>query len=199
MSGTFPSSTIPGLAILRSIAPTRVSKSHSGKRNVRSNASQRYAARIEWRNRKKADMADIIAFVEAQRGQWGNFLMALPGYTVPLGSWAGAPVVNVAGQTGYTLNLRGLTASQTGIAKAGDLIRIGADLKVYRVAADVNSDAGGLCTITLVQALMISPADGVAITFSNVQFTMACASDIAESPIRPGMIQDFVLDVVEDV
>jgi hypothetical protein len=200
MSGTFPVSPVPGAPItLRSTAPTRVSQSHSMKRNVRSRGAQRYSARLEWRNKRREDMAAIIAFVEAQRGQFGNFLMALPGYTTPLGSWAGSPVVDVAGQTGYALNLRGLTPSQTGVAKAGDLIRIGTDLKVYRVAADSNSNGTGKATVTLTQALMISPADGTVITSSNVQFTFACASDVSESPLNQGMLQDFSLDLVEDV
>lgn len=200
MSGTFPTSPVPRAPVtLRSTAPTRVSKSHSMKRNVRSRGAQRYSARLEWSNKRREDMAAIIAFVEAQRGQFGNFLLALPGYTTPLGSWAGSPVVDVAGQTGYALNLRGLTPSQTGIAKAGDLIRIGTDLKVYRVAADANSDGSGDASITLTQPLMISPADGTAITSSNVQFTFACASDVAESPLGRGKLMDFSLDLVEDV
>lgn len=199
MSGTFPTSPLPSSVTLRSTAPTRVSQSHSMKRNVRSRAAQRFSARIEWRNVTRANIAEIIAFVEVQRGQLGNFLMALAGYTAPLGSWAGSPVVDIAGQTGYTLNLRGLTFSQAGIAKAGDLIRVGTDLKVYRVAADANSNGAGKATITLTQALMASPVDGAAITSTNVQFTFACASDVAESPIRPPFLQDFTLDVVEDV
>lgn len=199
MSGTFPTTPVPSAVTLRSTAPTRVSQSHSMKRNVRSRASQRFSARLEWRNVPRATMAPIIAFVEAQRGQFGNFLTVLAGYTAPLGSWAGAPVVNVAGQTGYTLNLRGFTINQTGVAKAGDLIRIGTDVKVYRVAADANSNGSGLATITLTQALMASPVDGAVITSSNVQFTFAAASDVAESPMRPGLLQDFTLDVVEDV
>lgn len=200
MSGTFPTSPLPSAVTLRSTAPTRVSQSHSMKRNVRSRAAQRFSARIEWRNVPRAQMAGIIAFIESQRGQFGNFLMSLAGYTAPMGSWAGSPVVDGAGQTGYTLNLRSFTASQTGVAKAGDLIRIGStDIKVYRVAADANSDGTGFAAVTLTQAMMASPADATAITSSNVQFTFACASDVAESPIRPGLFQDFSLDVVEDV
>lgn len=199
MSGTFPTTPAPNAVTLRSTAPTRVSQSHSMKRNVRSRAAQRFSAKLEWRGVSRATMAPIIAFIEAQRGQFGNFLMALASYTAPLGSWAGSPVVNIAGQTGYTLNLRGLTASQTSIAKAGDLIRIGTDLKVYRVAADANSNGSGLATITLTQAMMTSPVDGEVITSSNVQFTFAAASDVAESPMRPAFLQDFTLDVVEDV
>lgn len=201
MSGTFPTTPLPSSVTLRSIAPTRVSQSHSMKRNVRSRAAQRYAAKLEWRNVPKATMAAIIAFVEQQRGQFGNFLIALPGYTTPLGSWAGTPVVDGAGQTGYTLNLKNFTASQTGVAKAGDVIRIGTtDLKVYRIAADADSDAGGLAAVTLTQALMASPSDAAAIASSGVQFTFACASDLSEIGIAPGDIHpSYVLDVVEDV
>lgn len=201
MSGTFPTTPLPATVALRSIAPTRVSVAHSMKRNVRSRAAQRYTAQLEWRNVPKATMAAIIAFVEQQRGQYGNFLITLPGYTSPLGSWAGSPVVSGAGQTGYALNLSGFTPTQTGVAKAGDLIRIGStDLKVYRVASDANSDGTGLATITLVQALMASPASGAVIASSNVQFTMAAAADVAEVALAPGYFHpSYVLDLVEDV
>lgn len=198
MSGIFPITPAPSAITFRSVAPTRVSQSHSMKRNVRSRAAQRYAAHLEWRNVSREKMVTIIAFVEQQRGQYGQFLLEFPTLSA-LGSWLGSPVVNGSGQTGYTLSLRGFTPAQTGVAKAGDLIRIGTDPKVYRAASDADSDANGLSMLTLTQALMTSPVDGTAITSSHVQFTCACTSDVVESPIRPGMIQDFTLDVVEDV
>ncbi len=198
MSGTFPISPAPSSMSIRSVMPTRVSVSHSGKRNVRSRAAQRYALKLSWSNRTRAEMAPILAFIEQQRGQYGNFTITLAGQLTPLGSWAGAPVVDGAGQTGYTLNLKGFTPLAANVARAGDLITLSGDTKVYRVAADVSADGTGRAAVTLVQALLASPADNAAVTSSSVPFTMACAADIAETPIKPPMLFDFALDLVED-
>lgn len=178
--------------------PTRVSVTHSGKRNVRSRAAQRYRMTASWTNRTRAEMAHIAAFVEALRGQWGNCTFAAPLLTAPLGSWAGAPVVAGAGQTGYSINLRGFTPSSSGVAKAGDFVQFFGDAKVYRVASDANSDGSGNATITLVQALLASPADGSAVNVSPV-FTVAVTSDLFEVTIKTGGLYDFALDFVEDV
>lgn len=72
----------------------------------------------------------------------------------------GTPVVNGAVTSGNTIVLSGLTASITGIFKAGDVIEISDVYKVdpiaksntgrlmqFVITADADSDAGGACTI----------------------------------------------------
>lgn len=194
----FPSTPYPSSASIRSVAPTRVSVSHSGKRNTRSRAAQRYALQMAWNNRTRAEMAPVIAFIEQQRGQYGNFTITAPLQTAPLGSWAGTPLVDGAAQTGYTINLKGFTPSAANVAKAGDFVKFAGDAKVYRVAADASADGAGKAAVTLVQALLASPADSAAVTSSSVPFTMACASDLMESSVKTGGFYDFALDMVED-
>ena len=114
------------------------------------------------------------------------------------GSRGGTPVVNVAGQTGATLNTRGWTAAAAPRLKKGDVFTIGAaatgvysvnpqshqstgQLQQFVVTADVSSDAAGLAavpiqpSITLApnpfQTVTTSPADGATINLLGTAST----------------------------
>lgn len=105
------------------------------------------------------------------------------------GTYAGAPLVNGAGQTGNSLITDGWTASSTGVLRRGDVFtlsggtganvvqsvnpesRVGTgDLAQFVVTADVNSDAAGAATIPIKPALAAT---------GNFQTVTALASDNA--------------------
>jgi hypothetical protein len=73
-----------------------------------------------------------IAFLLALRGQANVFQLGDPLAVSPQGSGAGVPLVDGAGQTGYTINLRGFTASAPNVLLPGDWIQIG--YRIYRTA-----------------------------------------------------------------
>jgi len=104
---------------------------------------------------------EYSSFIHLLRGRAGSFTMAIPGSEKPRGSAGGTPVVAGAGQTGEDLNTSGWTPSQTGILKAGDYIQLGTGLttRLHKVLIDVNSDAGGLATLTLAPKVVTAPAD----------------------------------------
>lgn len=177
-----------------------VSAAQSLKRQVRSRGGQRWKIDLTWDKRKRADVAPIMAFVAALRGQFNTCTLVVPGHDTPQGSWAGgAPLVNGAGQTGRSVNIKGLTATQTGIAKAGDFIVFAGDPKAYMVTADANSDGSGHAALTIEPALMLSPADGAAITFTATPFTVALTADMQEFPIEPPVLYTFALSFIEVV
>jgi len=194
MSGAFPLGS-PNSINLRSVSPTRVSVSHSQKRQTRSSLSHRWAIKLNFANRIPFEYRQIEGFMDAQHGQAETFTIVLPLY--PLGTWLGSPVVNGAAQTGYTLNLRGFTASQMGVIKSGDIFKSANVAKVYRAVADANSDAGGLVAVTLNCQLVASPADGEAITFSSVPFTVANTSDNVETALAAAIVGSMGLDLIE--
>lgn len=196
MSGTFPS-VLPAQVILRSITPTRVSVAHSMKRIARSRGAHRWGIRLSFNPMSRSSWSQVQGFMAAQRGQWDTFTLVLAGYTVPQGTWPGSPVVDVAGQSGLTLNLRGFTASQTGVVKSGDLFKIANDAKVYMATADANSDGAGKAAVSINTPLCASPADGAVITSSNVPFTVAATADSFENALHPGMIGQIDLDLIE--
>jgi hypothetical protein len=194
MSGVFPLTNADAFH-LASLSQTRISVAHSQKRVARSSLSHRWSIKLGYNNRSAAEYRQIEAFMDAQHGRAETFTVVLP--ITPQGTWLGSPAVNGAAQTGYTLNLRGFTASQTGVVKTGDLFKSANVSKVYRAVADANSDGTGLCAVTLNCQLVASPADGEAITFSSVPFTVASTSDNVETSYAAAMIGSMALELVE--
>ncbi len=195
--GMLPSVQTPAQVVLRSVQPTRVSSAHSLHRQARTRGAQRWGMQLTWAPMRRAVFMQFFAFLMAQRGQADTFTTQLPGHNTPQGTWSGTPVVNGAGQTGRVINLRGLTASQAAAAKAGDILTLAGQTKVYMVTADAASDAGGLAAVAIEPALLASPADGAAVTTSNVQFTVALASDNLDTNLTPGIFYSLVVDLVE--
>ena len=167
------------------------------KLNVRSSAVQAFGWQLTWKNLKRAEYAVIEPFLLAQRGQFGIFTFIPPIHSVPLGSWAGAPLVNGASQSGRTLAVDGFSPSQT-VAKAGDFFKLAAN-KVYKLTADAISDVSGNATLTFEPALMTSPANNEALVYNNVPFTVCLMSDNLESPLSPPSLYDIVIDLVESL
>jgi hypothetical protein len=127
------------------------------------------------------------AFLGELRGPVNAFLCGNPKRMVPKGSVAlvsvpagsltpvtgiaNAPVVNGAGQTGYTLNIRGLAASQANVFLPGDLIQVG--FRAYKVLEAVTADGSGHATISIWPPLRQTAteviADGQAIVTAGVK------------------------------
>ena len=91
------------------------------------------------------------------------------------GARGGTPVVNVAGQTGATLNTRGWTAAAAPRLKKGDVFTIGTgvtgvysvnpqnkqstgQLQQFVVTADVSSDVGGLAPVPIQPSIVVTGA-----------------------------------------
>ena len=197
MSGSFPLTPSPSAIKIQSLAPTRVSVSHSLRRSTRTTGAQRWVVTADWEGLTRSQFAPIQAFVIAQRGQWDSFSMVLPGHKAPQGVASGTPLVSGASQSGRTLVTKGWSASVNGILKAGDFIGIAGQTKVYIVTSDANSDASGNATLNIEPALMTVPTDGAALTVRNVPFTLALASDTIEMGVQPPVLYNFSLSLVE--
>jgi len=79
----------------------------------------------------------------------------------------GAPVVNVGGQTGSTLNLRGFTPGYT--ASEGQFFSIiyGGRRYLHGVSADAAADSYGMMSLPIFPMLRISPNDGAVCEFAT--------------------------------
>lgn len=125
----------------------------------------RWQGRIELPPMRRADAETWLAWLLALNGQEGTFLLGAADihsdYAL-LGSGAGAPAVDGAGQTGRTLNSKGWTPSAAGVLRAGDYIGLGsgASARLYKVLQDVNADGAGKAAISIWPRLRESPADG---------------------------------------
>ena len=202
MSGAYP--TTIGFSSMKfsSYQPTLVSVAHSLARQARSRGgAQRWAIEATYPpNLSRAELAPIIAFALAQRGQYESFTLTPPAlWSTARGIATGTPLVKGASQTGGSVITDGWTATQTGILLSGDFIKFAGQNKVYMITADANSDGSGNATIAIEPALMASPANDAAITVTNVPFSVAFASDVQEFSIRPAFLHEFKVSFVEVV
>lgn len=113
----------------------------------------------------REDAEYFNAFLLKLRGKYGTFLIGNPNAYNPRGSWVGTPVVDGGGQSGDTLNIRGLTPSQTNIARAGDYIQLGtgSNTRLHQVLNDTNSDGAGKASLLIAPNLRSSPSDGASL------------------------------------
>ena len=92
----------------------------------------------------------------------------------------------------------GWTTANTGVIfKAGDFLKFANHDKVYTVTADAISDGSGDETISIEPALVTSPANDSAITYTSVPFTVALRSGIQEFDTGTSGLFSFEVDFEE--
>ena len=106
-----------------------------------------------------------IAFLMSLRGKSNVFQFGDPLAVSPQGLAAGVPVVDGAGQTGYTLNLRGWTLSTAGLLLPGDWIQVG--YRIYRTLSCPASDGSGKLALSIWPQIRESPNDGATVILNN--------------------------------
>lgn len=196
MSGTFPSSPMPTLLTLKSVQPTLVSVTHSLRRQVRSRGAQRWGLVLEYRDRSRAEMAPLLAFALAQRGQYESFQIVPALLGAPQGTAGGTPLTSGAQAAGLrSVTTDGWSAGAT--LKAGDLLKFAGHSKVYVLTADATADGSGAATLALEPALMAALADNESITVSDVPMTCAFDADQHEWPLQYGARMDWQTELVE--
>lgn len=109
---------------------------------------------------------------------------------------AGTPVVDGDGQAGTTLNLSGFTASQSGVLKAGDYIRVAGSYKSYLVVSDVDSAADGTASVTIHPGLQDELSDGAAVSGAGT-FRCALTGDIGEIDVDEVLHYGLQVDLIE--
>lgn len=198
MSGTLPVTPGPSTVTIRSTAPTLISIAQSLKEQRRTRGGQRWSFDFSWVNHTRAEFMPILAFLIALRGQFDTFTATIPGHDTPQGTWAGGtPLVDGASQTGRAIALKGFTASQTGVVKAGDFLKFG-DTKVYMATADANSDGSGkVAALAIEPALIVSPANNEAVVYTAVPFTLRMAADMHQMSGKAPVLYDFSAQFTE--
>jgi len=177
MAITYPLTlpTITGVQSVNFIARNSVGTTASPftyEQQVFKNVGQRFEADITLPPMSRVDAEVWNTFFIKLYGQFGTFLLGDPNSATPRGtasSSAGTPVVNGASQTGDTLNIDGVPASQTGYLKAGDYIQLGttSNARIYKVLDDADSNGSGEVALTIYPDLRSSPSDGATVVVSN--------------------------------
>lgn len=112
-------------------------------------------------------------------------------------SVARCALVNGASQTGSALNIDGLPVSTNALAKAGDWVEIGGELK--RLVADLDSNSSGQGYLIFEPQLRSSPADNSPVIFRSPMGRFLLSDDTTNWSVGPGLIGDIELNLVEDL
>lgn len=174
---------------------------HSLKQQVQRFGGQLWSAEIKLPPMPPAVAAPWTAMLLALNGRLGTVLVGNPYAVAPFGVATGTPLVDGASQVGGSLATRGWSPSVTGILKAGDSIQLGsgAATRLHQVLEDVDSDAGGLASLTLWPDLRESPADGAAIVTQSPKGTFRqTANDSGWTADNRGLIE-ITLSLIEAV
>ena len=139
------------------------------------------------------------AFLLALQGAANIFTFGDPRMTKPQGSGSGTPLVNGAGQTGFTLATRGWTASANGILLPGDYLQIGYRLYRYVGTSPLNADGSGDASIAIWPNIRESPLDGTAISLNNTQGVWRLKNNVPKVEVSPGGIYLFTFEACEAI
>jgi hypothetical protein len=138
-------------------------------------AGARWMATYTLPRMKRSDQAAWAAFFVQLRGMGNTFYAFDPDARKPRGLGLGTPLVNGAGQTGYSLNTKGWQANINGLLLPGDYFQVGSQLK--QIVAPVNSDGSGNATIIFESILRASPNNNDPIIINNASCEMVLADD----------------------
>ena len=198
MSGALPTSPAFADLEIQSLQKTIVARSISGRRQVRQIGGQYWKLSASYPPMTRTDFAPIWAFMVKQRGSFDTFTVVPPVIGTPQGPGGGTPLVDGASQTGRTIVTDGWpTGGTLTILKAGDFIKFANHTKVYMVTADATCDTNGDSTISIEPALLTSPANDTAITYSSVPFTVYFDGDIVEFSTDQTGVYQFKIDLCE--
>ena len=198
MSGTFPTSPSASSVTIKSIEPTLVSVTQNLKRQVRRRGGQRWQLDVEFPPMTRSEFAPIYAFAVKQQGQFETFTYVPPVIGTSQGDTSESPVVNGAVSVGANqANVDGLTASQSGIIKAGDFFKFSGHTKVYMATLDMDSASSGDSTLTFAPNLLNAVANDETITFASVPFTVAFTQDISQFNTDTTNLFGFTMSLIE--
>lgn len=120
----------------------------------------KWVANLTFTNRARTQGRVLAAFMARLSGSAGRFKMSPPDLDQQ-GTFAGSGVVAGASQTGSTLSTSGWAPSQASLARVGDYIEVGGELKM--ITQDASSDGAGAAVLHIAPPLRKSPANASSI------------------------------------
>jgi hypothetical protein len=139
-------------------------------------------ARLRGRNALIMD-----AFLNGLGGLAGRFIFRDPAIEQNI---AGTPLVASAAQVGSSLITDGWPTSAT-VMRAGEFFSLGAGsaMRLHQIAADVDSNASGVATLTFHPPLRSSPADNDALNVANPGVLLRLTD---QAPARIGAVATYL-------
>ena len=198
MSGSFPTSPAASSVSITSLEPTLVSISQNLKRQVRKRGGQRWQLEIEFPPMTRSEFAPIYAFAIKQKGQFETFTYIPPVVSTSQGDTTESPVVDGALTVGSSsATIDGLTASESGIIKAGYFFKFSGHSKIYMATADLDADGTGHGTLSFAPDLLNAVANDETITFAAVPFTVAFTQNLTQFNTDTTALYGFSMSLIE--
>tara|TARA_Y100001951_G_scaffold98664_1_gene99742 strand:- start:1267 stop:1869 length:603 start_codon:yes stop_codon:yes gene_type:complete len=198
VSGAFPANPKASAVNIKSIEPTLVSVTQNLKRQVRRRGGQRWLLDVEFPPMTRSEFAPIYAFAMKQQGQFETFTYIPPVVSTSQGDTTESPVVDGALAVGVSsATIDGLTASESGIMKAGDFFKFSGHSKIYMATADLDADGTSHGTLSFAPNLLNAVANDETITFASVPFTVAFADDVTQFATDTSTLFGFSMSLVE--
>ena len=153
---------------------------------------------IEFPPMTRSEFAPIYAFAMKQQGQFETFTYVPPVISTSQGDTTENPVVDGAVSVGASsATIDGLTASESGIIKAGDFFKFSGHSKIYMATADMDADGTSHATLNFAPNLLNAVANDETITFAAVPFTVSFTEDITQFNTDVTALYGFSMSLVE--
>ena len=168
--GTLPDTPKFREVSIKSVNPSIVTLSSSGRRQVKTQNAQFWAFTATYPPLTRAQWAPIAAFIQQQRGSRFAFDVKIPEYSDTLGNLTTETVTaNGAHTVGDTsIALSSTTLTQTDSLKAGDFVSFAPDhTKVYMVTSDVDFSSGS-ATMNIEPGIQVALDGGETLVYKNV-------------------------------
>ena len=175
MSGQFPTNPNFSSINFKDTRPTLVNQTLSGKKQVRQIGGQSFSFTVQMPPMKQEKAQEIFAFLQKQKGGFEDFTIAAPLDNLGSAKLETDILVNgahVAGDSSIAMD--GFTAGQSGVLKAGDLIKFANHTKVYMVSSTADHDSSA---ILISPPLVTALTNNLSVTVNKPQFTVYLESN----------------------
>ena len=102
-----------------------------------------------------------------------------------------------AGQTGYTIKLKGFTASAANVLLPGDWIQIG--YRIYRTLIAATADSTGRLALSIWPQIRESPGDGAAVVLNRTQGLWRLQNNARKWSISAARVYGMQFDIREAI
>lgn len=191
---TFPDYTkiAAPLDFIRGSAVSRSRSPYTFRSQVSAHAGKQWIASVSVLPMPEADLRAFDAFFSNLNGPENTFLLG-PQRTRG-GTGGGSILVNGATETGSTINVDGMTLSESGVLLAGDFCSI--ENRLYGVKSQLDADGSGEGVLSLWPNVRVAPADNATVVTSVPmgEFRLLSATAPSLSMGVEGLSNPFVFE-----
>lgn len=170
--------------------------------------STKWSARYTFNVLRDDDRADLMGTIASLKGQ-DNRLRVLVFDNAKRGAYGGTPLVNGAGQTGFTLNIKDASIGITNWIRKGDYfsVDVNGEHELKMATDDASSDGAGLVVLTFTPRLRAAPLgdavifveDGVLTKPQGIFLLASADTGWSSRPGFPSKVSSMSLSMTEDV